>query len=238
MLPASVGVCQIVMLILVPIIDAKVNPMTHSTAFARSVLVPPAQLLPSASGSLRQGSLPYLRRLHRGAPRFNADSSIRKIGLYRSSSASAAAEVASGDVPPAFVASADDFVLKLDDTCRVTVIHNFLPLAEADLLRDNVPKLCAAQLCTLGSRKSAVYFDEPARDYFFTGRRWLMDENGMMPASIASAKRAVAAITGEKFNGAVVNVYDTPNAQIKWHDDGEYSYVSPATVACFSLFSP
>ena len=116
-----------------------------------------------------------------------------------------------------------DFVLELDDRCRVTVVRQFLPPNEADLLLSEVPVLCSQQLTHVGSRLSAVYFDEPARDYFFSGRRWSMDGNEGMPGAIAAVKREAVSATGQPFNGAVVNVYGTSNAQIKWHDDGEYS---------------
>ena len=135
--------------------------------------------------------------------------------------ARAAAGAAAGMLGP----SAEDFVLELDERCRVTVIRQFLPRANADRLLCEVPALCALQLTPVGSRQTAVYFDEPARDYFFTGRRWSMDSNAGMPGAIANVKDEAGAAAGQAFNGAVVNVYDTVNSQIKWHDDGEYSYV-------------
>jgi hypothetical protein len=116
-----------------------------------------------------------------------------------------------------------DFVLELDERCRVTVVRRFLPPNEADRLLSEVPVLCSQQLTSVGSRLSAVYFDEPARDYFFSGRRWSMDGNAGIPGAIAAVKREAVSFTGQPFNGAVVNVYGTSNAQIKWHDDGEYS---------------
>lgn len=116
-----------------------------------------------------------------------------------------------------------DFVLELDERCKVTVIRRFLPPNEADRLLSEVPVLCSQQLTHVGSRLSAVYFDEPARDYFFSGRRWSMDGNAGMPGAIAAVKREAVSATGQPFNGAVVNVYETSSAQIKWHDDGEYS---------------
>ena len=42
--------------------------------------------------------------------------------------------------------------------------------------------------------------------------------------AIQVAKAAASVVAAQDFNGAVVNVYDTPTAQIKWHDDGEYWY--------------
>jgi alkylated DNA repair dioxygenase AlkB len=60
-----------------------------------------------------------------------------------------------------------------------------------------------------------------------------MRSDQSMPELIRLVKEAAEQRAEVPFNGAVVNVYDTPNSQIKWHDDGEVS-VGPV-VASFSL---
>jgi alkylated DNA repair dioxygenase AlkB len=124
------------------------------------------------------------------------------------------------------------FILRLDDEHKVRVIRDFLPSEESSLLIHQVPDLCAERLVNVGSRKTTVFFQEPTRDYLFSGRRFKAD-NVHMPADIKGVMLAAGDAAGQPFNGAVVNVYDTPDSQIKWHDDGEYT-VGPV-VASYSL---
>ena len=125
-----------------------------------------------------------------------------------------------------------EFFLQLGSDCRVHVIREFLPAQDAERLLREVPGAAADRLEHVGSRQTAVFFEEPTRDYLFSGRRFKGD-GVPMPEVIGHAMSAAKTATGEPFNGAVVNVYDTANSQIKWHDDGEYT-VGPV-VASYSL---
>ena len=136
--------------------------------------------------------------------------------------------------PPAssFITTTDTVTtLQLDDDATVTVIRDFLPDELLEQVLAEGPPAWEAQLESVGTRRSAVYFDELGVTYRFAGRKWVMGAS--MPHVVARVKEAAAQRAGVAFNGAVVNLYETPSAQIKWHDDGEVS-VGPV-VASFSL---
>ena len=135
--------------------------------------------------------------------------------------------------PPQGQRIAQEEELLLDDTCRVRVLREFLPLETADALLREVPVETEPALRVIGTRKSAVYFDECGVRYRFGGRYWTMGDDEAMPEAVRRVKEAVCEAVGLPFNGAVINVYDSPQAAIKWHDDGETS-VGPV-VASFSL---
>lgn len=112
-------------------------------------------------------------------------------------------------------------VFRLDDDCSVTFVHNYLPPEEAEQLLGDLPGVVEPQLESVGTRRVATYFDQVGVRYRFHARNWFMENDQEMPTSIRKAKEAVSAFAGVDFNGAVCNVYDTMDASIKWHDDGE-----------------
>jgi alkylated DNA repair dioxygenase AlkB len=130
-------------------------------------------------------------------------------------------------------ATEESFVLRLDHERRVSILRNFLDTEHASLLFAEISDADVAdRLKCIGSRKTTVFFENPDKEYLFSGRRFIAD-NVAMPPLVATTMKAAGAATREPFNGAVINVYDTTDAQIKWHDDGEYS-VGPV-VASYSL---
>ncbi|MGB1597053.1 MAG: hypothetical protein ACPIOQ_30115, partial [Promethearchaeia archaeon] len=62
-----------------------------------------------------------------------------------------------------------EFFLQLGSDCRVHVIREFLPAQDAERLLREVSGAAADRLEHVGSRQTAVFFEEPTRDYLFSG---------------------------------------------------------------------
>ncbi len=69
------------------------------------------------------------------------------------------------------------------ETCKSTHANFWLHS------RFQVPLLCAAQMRNVGSRKCAVYFDDPSRDYFFSGEDFY-DDVTMMYGLVLNIRHA------------------------------------------------